>query len=65
MSHFCSTVLCATLSHHYQKRQDPFLFGVSVRDNIAYTQPGMSMEQVVAAAKLANAHEFILQLSKG
>eukprot|EP00953_Heterococcus_sp_UTEX-ZZ885_P008942 5302-Heterococcus_DN1.PRE.3 len=45
--------------------QDPFLFGVSVRDNIAYTQPDMSMEQVVAAAKLANAHEFILQLSKG
>lgn len=45
--------------------QENFLFNGSVRSNIALTDPGLSMEQVIQAAKLAGAHEFILELSDG
>ncbi len=45
--------------------QENFLFSGSVRSNIALTDPGLSMEQVIHAAKLAGAHEFILELSDG
>ncbi len=45
--------------------QENILFNRSVRDNIAIADPGMSMEQVVHAAKMAGAHEFILELSEG
>ena len=45
--------------------QENFLFNCSVRDNIALTDPGLAMEQVIQAAKLAGAHEFILELPDG
>lgn len=45
--------------------QDNVLFGVSVRDNIAYGAPGASEAQIVAAAKMAQAHEFITALPQG
>jgi subfamily B ATP-binding cassette protein HlyB/CyaB len=45
--------------------QENFLFNRSVRDNVALPDPGLPMEQVVAAAKLAGAHEFILELPHG
>lgn len=45
--------------------QDNFLFNRSVRDNIALADPGLAMEQVVQAAKLAGAHDFILELPEG
>jgi ATP-binding cassette, subfamily B, bacterial HlyB/CyaB len=45
--------------------QENFLFNASVRDNIALTDPGLAMEQVMHAAKLAGAHEFILELADG
>lgn len=45
--------------------QENFLFNCSVRDNIALTDPGLAMEQVMYAAKLAGAHEFILELPEG
>ncbi len=45
--------------------QENFLFNRSVRDNIALPDPALPMEQVVAAAKLAGAHEFILELPHG
>jgi ATP-binding cassette, subfamily B, bacterial HlyB/CyaB len=45
--------------------QENFLFNSSVRDNIALTDPGLAMEQVIRAAKLAGAHEFILELPEG
>jgi ATP-binding cassette subfamily B protein len=44
---------------------EPFLFSVSVRDNIAYGQPSASFEAIEAAAKAAGAHEFITQLEHG
>jgi ATP-binding cassette, subfamily B, bacterial HlyB/CyaB len=45
--------------------QENFLFNCSVRDNIALTDPGLAMEQVIQAATLAGAHEFILELPEG
>jgi ATP-binding cassette subfamily B protein len=44
---------------------EPFLFSVSVRDNIAYGKPSATLEEVVAAAKAAGAHEFISHLAEG
>jgi len=45
--------------------QDPILFSGSVRDNIAYGKPGAGQEEIIQAAKAANAHEFILTLPQG
>src|SRR5690606_35175786 len=45
--------------------QENFLFNRTVRDNIALADPGISMERVVEAARVAGAHEFILELSQG
>ena len=45
--------------------QDNVLFNRSIRDNIALTDPGVPLEEVVAAAKLAGAHDFILELPEG
>jgi ATP-binding cassette subfamily B protein len=45
--------------------QDPVLFSTSIAENIAYARPGASHEEIVQAAKAANAHEFITDLSQG
>ena len=45
--------------------QENFLFNRSIRDNIALTDPGIGAEQVMQAAKLAGAHDFILELPEG
>ncbi|WP_273827422.1 peptidase domain-containing ABC transporter [Providencia rettgeri] len=45
--------------------QENFLFSQSVFNNIAQTQPNASMDDVVHAAKMAGAHEFILKLPMG
>jgi subfamily B ATP-binding cassette protein HlyB/CyaB len=45
--------------------QEDFLFNQSVRDNIALADPAMRTEQVIAAATLAGAHDFILELPEG
>jgi subfamily B ATP-binding cassette protein HlyB/CyaB len=45
--------------------QENLLFNRSVRENIALADPGMPLEQVIDSAKLAGAHEFILQLPEG
>lgn len=42
--------------------QENVLFNRSIRDNIALTDPGAPLPQVIAAAQLAGAHEFILEL---
>jgi len=44
---------------------EPFLFSVSVRDNIAYGKPGASRADIEAAARAAGAHEFIEKLPQG
>jgi ATP-binding cassette, subfamily B, bacterial HlyB/CyaB len=45
--------------------QENVLFNQSIRDNIALPDPAMSIERVVEAAKLAGAHDFILELPEG
>ena len=45
--------------------QDSWLFSGTVRENIAYGRPDASMEDVVAAAKAAHAHNFIMRLPHG
>ena len=45
--------------------QDVFLFHGSVRENIAYGRDGASLAEIVAAAKAAEAHEFIEHLPRG
>jgi ATP-binding cassette, subfamily B, bacterial HlyB/CyaB len=45
--------------------QQNVLFNSSVRENIALADPGMPLERVIAAATLAGAHEFILELPHG
>lgn len=45
--------------------QENYLFNKSVRENIALTNPAISLEKVIAAAKLAGAHEFITDLPDG
>ncbi len=46
-------------------QQDVYLFAGTVFENIRYGKPGASREEVIEAAKKANAHEFILQLPQG
>jgi ATP-binding cassette, subfamily B, bacterial HlyB/CyaB len=45
--------------------QENVLFNRTIRDNIALSNPALSMEQVIAAAKLAGAHDFIVELPMG
>ena len=45
--------------------QEPLLFNDSIRNNIAYGRPDASLDEIIAAAKAANAHEFISKLPEG
>jgi ATP-binding cassette subfamily B protein len=45
--------------------QDPYIFPMSAADNIAFGRPDASREEIVAAAKAANAHDFISRLPEG
>jgi ATP-binding cassette subfamily B protein len=57
-------------SGHFRRQigmvlQDPYLFYGTVLENIRYGKPEASLEEVVAAARAANAHDFILKLTHG
>lgn len=45
--------------------QENFLFNRTIRENIAISDPSIPMERVIAAAKLAGAHEFIVEMPEG
>jgi subfamily B ATP-binding cassette protein HlyB/CyaB len=45
--------------------QENVLFNRTVRENIALADPGMPMQRIIAAAELAGAHDFILELPEG
>ncbi len=45
--------------------QDDYLFSDSVAENIAYGRPDASREEIIEAARAANAHQFILELPQG
>jgi ATP-binding cassette subfamily B protein len=46
-------------------QQEPILFHRSLSENISYARPDASMEEIEKAARLANAHDFIVALPKG
>jgi len=57
-------------SGHYRRQvgmvlQDPYLFHGTVVENIRYGRPEATLEDVIAAARAANAHEFIVKLTHG
>jgi ATP-binding cassette subfamily B protein len=55
-----------SLRHHVGLVMDePFLFSVSLRDNIAYGRPDAPLDEVVQAARAAEAHDFIMALPDG
>jgi ATP-binding cassette subfamily B protein len=45
--------------------QEPVLFSTSIAENIAYARPDASVEEIVEAARAANAHDFIARLPEG
>ncbi|MBQ7493672.1 MAG: ATP-binding cassette domain-containing protein, partial [Selenomonadaceae bacterium] len=45
--------------------QENYLFNSSVRDNIAISRPTATMDEIIRAARLAGAHDFILELKEG
>ncbi|MEG7381965.1 ABC transporter ATP-binding protein [Bacillus subtilis] len=45
--------------------QDTFLFSETIRENIAIGQPDATLEEIIEAAKAANAHEFIMSFPEG
>ena len=45
--------------------QEPTLFATSIAGNIAYGCPGVTQEQIEAAARLSNAHDFIISFPDG
>jgi len=45
--------------------QEPLLFSASIKENIAYGKPDATEDEIVAAAKAANAHDFISRLPEG
>jgi ABC-type multidrug transport system fused ATPase/permease subunit len=51
--------------HFALVQQETFLFDDSIIDNIRYGHPDATMEQVISAARAANAHEFITNLPRG
>ena len=46
-------------------QQDVYMFAGTIMDNISYGKPGATMEEIMEAAKLANAHDFIMELPDG
>jgi len=57
-------------SGHFRRQigmvlQDPYLFYGTVLENIRYGKPEATLEEVIAAARAANAHDFILKLTQG
>ncbi|RDI57762.1 ABC transporter ATP-binding protein [Microvirga subterranea] len=46
-------------------QQEPILFHRTLAENIAYARPGAGMAEIERAARLANAHDFIMRLPKG
>ena len=45
--------------------QESFLFNASIRDNIALQNPAATMDEIIYVAKIAGAHDFIVELSEG
>lgn len=60
-----SVTLKSLRSHIGMVQQDVYLFSGTIFENIAYGRPGATREEVIEAAKNANAHEFIMSFPNG
>ena len=60
-----SLTLASLRQHIGTVLQDPFLFGVTIAENIAYGVPEATPDAIVAAAKAARAHDFIMEFPAG
>jgi ATP-binding cassette, subfamily B, bacterial len=60
-----SLTLASLRAHIGVVLDEPFLFSTTVRENIAYGRPDATMDEIVAAARAANAAEFIDRLAEG
>ncbi|MEO0343241.1 MAG: ABC transporter transmembrane domain-containing protein [Pseudomonadota bacterium] len=60
-----STTLVGFRQHIAYVPQDPIIFGLSAMENIRFGKPGCTDEEVVQAAKTAEAHDFIMELPDG
>ena len=60
-----SVTLKSLRDHIGMVQQDVYLFAGTIMDNIAYGKPGATKEEVIEAAKNANAHEFIMSFPDG
>ena len=60
-----SLTLASLRKHIGTVLQDPFLFGVTIAENIAYGMPEATPDAIVAAAKAARAHDFIMEFPAG
>ena len=58
----CSLTLKSLRNNIGTVQQDVYLFDGTIRDNIAYGKPGASDEEIIAAAKRASIHDFIMEL---
>jgi ABC-type multidrug transport system fused ATPase/permease subunit len=64
--HDLRTIRRDSLRHHFALvQQETFLFNDSILDNIRYGHGEATMEQVIASARAANAHEFISKMPNG
>ena len=45
--------------------QEPFLFSGTIKDNIRYSRPDITDQEIIEAAKVVGAHDFIIQMEKG
>jgi ATP-binding cassette, subfamily B, multidrug efflux pump len=64
--HDIRTVTLESLRRHIGiVLQDPFLFGLTISENIAYGHADASPEEIIAAAQAARAHKFIMDLPQG
>jgi ATP-binding cassette subfamily B protein len=59
----CASTTCAASSASYC--QEPFLFPGTVAENISYAKPDATPEEIMRAAKAANAHDFIMRFPDG
>jgi ATP-binding cassette subfamily B protein len=63
--HLCDYKLADLRNQFAIVLQEPVLFSTSIAENIDYARPGASESEIVAAAKAANAHDFITRLPQG
>ncbi len=53
------------LSHMTMVSQNPYLFNMSIKDNVAYGNPDTPLDEIIKVCKEANCHDFIMEMKNG